>query len=459
MADAIEESASAALRRPPQSIPSEQSILGGLMIDNSALDSVADLITPEDFCRRDHRLIYEHIVSLIQHGKPADILTVAESLKNAGLENESGGDGYLREILGNTPSAANIRRYAEIVRDRSMLRAMIQVGDEMVTNALSPEGRDPEELLDDAERAVLAINERNARGRQGFRSLSTLVREVSERIIELYQNRDNSEVTGVATGFPNLDRVTAGLQRGDLIILAARPSMGKTALALNIAENIGVRQELPVAIFSLEMGADQLTQRLIASVGRLDSQRLRKGALNDEEWDKFTAAVSILEKKPIHIDDTGNMTVTTLSSRARRLMNQVGPLGLIVVDYLQLMVGKGENRTTILSEISRGLKSLAKELHCPIIALSQLSRGVESRTDHRPMMSDLRESGAIEQDADVILFIYREVRYNPDADKNAAEVIVAKQRNGPVGTLRMTFLGELTRFEATADEGYYDGAE
>ena len=447
------------LRTPPQSIQSEQAVLGGLLIDNTALDSVADLITAEDFCRRDHQIIYEHIVSLIQHGKPADIVTVGESIKNSGAQTALADGQYLQSLFSNTPSAANIRRYAEIVRDRAMLRQMIQVGEGMVTNALNPQGRDPEELLDEAEREVLAINERNARGRQGFRSLSTLVREVSERIIELYQNKDNSEVTGVATGFPNLDRVTAGFQRGDLIILAARPSMGKTAFALNIAENIGVRQELPVAIFSLEMGADQLTQRLIASVGRLDSQRLRKGALNDEEWDKFTAAVSILEKKPIHIDDTGNMTVTSLSTRARRLMNQTGPLGLIVVDYLQLMVGKGENRTTILSDISRGLKSLAKELHCPIVALSQLSRSVESRTDHRPMMSDLRESGAIEQDADVILFIYRDVRYNPDADKNAAEVIVAKQRNGPVGTLRMTFLGELTRFEATADEGYWDGAE
>ena len=430
------------LRTPPQSIQSEQAVLGGLLIDNTALDSVADLITAEDFCRRDHQIIYEHIVSLIQHGKPADIVTVGESIKNSGVQTALADGQYLQSLFSNTPSAANIRCYAEIVRDRAMLRQMIQVGEGMVTNALNPQGRDPEEILDEAEREVLAINERNARGRQGFRSLSTLVREVSERIIELYQNKDNSEVTGVATGFPNLDRVTAGFQRG-----------------LNIAENIGVRQELPVAIFSLEMGADQLTQRLIASVGRLDSQRLRKGALNDEEWDKFTAAVSILEKKPIHIDDTGNMTVTSLSTRARRLMNQTGPLGLIVVDYLQLMVGKGENRTTILSDISRGLKSLAKELHCPIVALSQLSRSVESRTDHRPMMSDLRESGAIEQDADVILFIYRDVRYNPDADKNAAEVIVPKQRNGPVGTLRMTFLGELTRFEATADEGYWDGAE
>ena len=292
MPDIPEDSAHSALRLPPQSIQSEQSILGGLMVDNSALDSVADIILPDDFCRRDHRVLYEHITSIIQHGKPADLITVTESLKNAGLDGIFGDPQYLRQLVSNTPSAANIRRYAEIVRDRSMLRQMIHVGDEMVTNALNPQGRDPEELLDDAERSVLAINERNARGRQGFRSMSTLVREVSERIIELYQNKDNSEVTGVATGFPNLDRVTAGLQRGDLIILAARPSMGKTALALNIAENIGVRQELPVAIFSLEMGADQLTQRLIASVGRLDSQRLRKGALNDEEWDKFTAAVS-----------------------------------------------------------------------------------------------------------------------------------------------------------------------
>ena len=456
------------LRTPPQSIQSEQAVLGGLLIDNTALDSVADLITAEDFCRRDHQIIYEHIVSLIQHGKPADIVTVGESIKNSGAQTALADGQYLQSLFSNTPSAANIRRYAEIVRDRAMLRQMIQVGEGMVPNALNPQGRDPEELLDEAEREVLAINERNARGRQGFRSLSTLVREVSERIIELYQNKDNSEVTGVATGFPNLDRVTAGFQRGDLIILAARPSMGKTAFALNMAMRAAVQDNVPVAIYSLEMSMDQLMmrmlcawgkvdlgQRLTASGGRLDSQRLRKGALNDEEWDKFTAAVSILEKKPIHIDDTGNMTVTSLSTRARRLMNQTGPLGLIVVDYLQLMRSsrRTDSRELEISDISRSLKAIAKELDVPVVALSQLNRKVEERKDNRPMLSDLRESGAIEQDADIVIFLYRDEVYKPDTPKKGiAELIIGKHRNGRVGTVELAFLPQYTAFEPLAKD-------
>lgn len=464
MTEEMQDEAAAQVRRPPQSVISEQAILGGLMVDNSALDSVVDVLRPEDFYRRDHRLIYEEIAKLIQASHPADYLTVYESLKTAGVESEAGGLPYLTELVNSSPSAANIRRYAEIVHDKSILRQLISVGDRIVTNALAPEGRETRAILDEAEKEVLAINERNSNGQRGFQPLATLVRDVSARVIELYNNKDTSEVTGVSSGYRNLDNVTAGLQRGDLIIIAGRPSMGKTSFALNIAENVGIKQELPVAVFSMEMGADQLAQRMISSVGRIDAQKLRKGHLSDEDWDDFTAALHLLEEKPIFIDDTPGLTITELSSRARRLVNQAGPLGLIVVDYLQLMSGQGrngqDNRAQELSEISRGLKSLAKELGVPVIALSQLNRSVDSRQDRRPVMSDLRESGAIEQDADVIMFIYRDVVYNKDtADKNLAEIIVAKQRNGPIGTLRMTFLGGNTRFEPSTDEGYWGGIE
>ena len=460
--DIAEDTASQAVRRPPQSINSEQSILGGLMIDNNALDSIIDLVQPDDFYRRDHRIIFEQISSMIQRGRPADVLTVSEALKDAGQENEAGGLAYLNELVNNTPSAANIRRYAEIVHDKSVLRQLITAGDRMVTNALAPEGRDTTQILDEAEREVLAINERNSRGQRGFQPMATLIREVSERIIDIYTNMKGSDVTGVPTGYPNLDKELSGMQRGDLIIIAGRPSMGKTSFAINIAENVGVRQELPVAVFSLEMGGDQLAQRLISSVANIDAQKLRKAQLSDEEWTAFSKAVHRLENKPIYIDDTPALMISELASRALRLMNQTGPLGLIVVDYIQLMTGRAgsDNRSTELSEISRGLKALAKELHCPIIVLSQLNRSLEQRADRRPIMSDLRESGAIEQDADVIMFIYREVVYNKDTpDKNLAEIIIGKQRNGPIGTLRMVFRGGNTRFEPWAgDVGYWDGA-
>ncbi len=433
------------------------------MIDNNALDSIVDLVRPEDFCRRDHRLIFEHITNMVQRGKPADVLTVFESLSDAGLQDDVGGFAYLNELVNNTPSAANIRRYAEIVHDKSVLRQLITVGDKLVSTALNPEGRETNDILSEAEREVLAINERNSRGQRGFQSMATLVRDVSDKIIDIYNNQQGSDVTGVPTGYPNLDRELAGLQRGDLIIVAGRPSMGKTSFALNMAENIGIRQELPVAIFSLEMGGDQLAQRLISSVGNIDAQKLRKAQLSDEEWSNFAKAVHRLEDKPIYIDETPGLMINELASRARRLMNQTGPLGLIVVDYIQLMPGRSnaDNRSTELSEISRGLKALAKELHCPVIVLSQLNRSLEQRTNKRPIMSDLRESGAIEQDADVIMFIYRDIVYNPETpDKDLAEIIIAKQRNGPIGTLRMVFRGGNTRFEAwSGDDGYWGGAD
>ena len=463
----------AALRRPPQSIPSEQAILGGLMVDNSAFDAIAGVVKPEDFCRRDHRTIFEHISLMIQRGEPADSLTVFESLKNAGHDAAVGGLPYITELIGNTPSAANIRRYtpsaanirryAEIVHEKAVLRQLITVGDEIVTSALEPEGRDTRDILNDAERKVLAINERNAQGQRGFQPMGTLLKVVSARVIESYNNRGSTDVTGVSTGYRNLDHVTAGLQRGDLIIIAGRPSMGKTSLALNIAENIGVDQDLPVAVFSMEMGSEQLAQRLVSSVGRIDAQKLRKGQLSDEDWDNFTAALHRLETKPIYIDDTPGLTITELSSRARRLVSQVGPLGLIVVDYIQLMTGQGrsanENRAQELSEISRGLKSLAKELQVPLIALSQLNRGVDSRSDRRPVMSDLRESGAIEQDADIVMFIHRPDKY-ADAKEmaegkvqaNVAEILIEKHRNGPTGVVKLYFKGECTKFLNLTEE-------
>ena len=463
MAEEPIDEAAQAVRRPPSSVLSEQAILAGLMIDNTAIDSVVDMVRPEDFYRRDHRLIYEEIVALLQNGKPADYLTVFESLRGKGLDGEVGGLLYITELANSSYSAANIRRYAEIVHDKSVLRQLITVGDRIVTNALAPEGRETREILDEAEKEVLAINERNARSQRGFQSLTAILRDVSARIIELSQTK-TSDVTGVPTGYPNLDNVTSGLQRGDLIIIAGRPSMGKTSFALNIAENVGIDQGLPVAVFSMEMGSDQLVQRMISSVGRIDAQKLRKGQLDEESWDNFSAAMHRLEEKPISIDDTPGLTISELTSRTRRLVNQMGPLGLVVIDYIQLMSGQRrsnqDNRAQELSEISRGLKSLAKELNVPVIALSQLNRSVDSRTEKRPMMSDLRESGAIEQDADVIMFIYRDVVYNKDTpDKNLAEIIVAKQRNGPIGTLRMTFLGGNTRFEPMADPGYWGGID
>lgn len=452
------------VRRPPQSVESEQALLGGLLLDNSAYETISNMVVADDFCRRDHRVIFEHIISLIQRGRPADVITVYESTKNAGQEDEVGGFVYLNELVDNTPSAANIHRYAEIIRDKSVLRQLVTLGDKISTKALMPEGMEPREILEQAERDVLSINDKNARGRRGFQDMSHLVQEVSQRITELYQNQSASDVTGIATGYPNLDKVTAGLQRGDLIIVAGRPSMGKTTLAMNIAENIGVHMEVPVAVFSMEMGADQLAQRLISGVGRIDAQTLRKGRLTDEDWENFTKAITKLEKSPIYIDDTPGLTVSELASRARRLHSQVGQLGVIVVDYIQLMSGSArasnENRSTEISEISRGLKGLAKELNVPVIVLSQLNRSVDSRTDRRPVMSDLRESGAIEQDADIIMFIYRDVVYNKETpNPNQAEIIIAKQRNGPIGTLRMTFLGGTTRFEACADEGFFTGNE
>jgi len=449
------------LRLPPHSVEAEQSVLGGLLLDNSAWDKIADLITEEDFYRHDHRLIYRHISKLVEHAKPADVITVAESLENTAKLVDAGGLAYLGALAQNTPSAANIRRYAEIVRERAVLRRLAEVGSGIAESALSQTGRSVAQLLDEAEARVFEIAEAGARGKQGFVEIQPLLTQVVERIDMLFQRENPSDVTGIPTGFQDLDEKTSGFQAGDLIIVAGRPSMGKTAFSLNIAENVAMQTGLPVAVFSMEMGGTQLVTRMLGSIGRLDQHRVRTGRLQDEDWQKLTYAVGKLNDAPIYIDESAALTVLDLRARARRLHRQCGKLGLIVIDYLQLMSGSGkgggsENRATEISEISRGLKALAKELDVPVIALSQLNRSLEQRPNKRPVMSDLRESGAIEQDADLILFIYRDEVYNSDTpDKGIAEIIIGKQRNGPIGMVRMTFLGEYTRFENYAHAGSY----
>ncbi len=446
------------IKLPPHSIEAEQSVIGGLLLDNAAWDRVADIIGESDFYRADHRLIYRHISKLIGHSRPADVITVAESLESTRELDSVGGLAYLGALAQNTPSAANIRRYAEIVRERAVMRKLAAVGTEIADSAYSPMGREAGQLLDEAESKVFAISEEGARGRQGFLDMQPLLTQVVERIDMLY-NRDNpSDVTGVPTGFTDLDRMTSGMQPGDLVIIAGRPSMGKTSLAMNIAEFVAVENHLPVGVFSMEMGAAQLVMRMLGSVGRLDQHKVRTGRLADEDWRKLTDAVGKLNDAPVHIDETPALNALELRARARRLHRQYGKLGLIVVDYLQLMSAstQGENRATEISEISRSLKALAKELNVPVIALSQLNRGLEQRPNKRPVMSDLRESGAIEQDADVILFIYRDEVYNQDSpDKGKAEVIISKQRNGPIGTVTLVFQGEYTRFNNFADPGRF----
>ncbi len=447
----------AALKLPPHSIEAEQSLIGGLLIDNAAWDRIGDVVRETDFYRDDHRRIFRHIGKLIQNGRPADVVTVYESIEASNEVDQTGGLAYLGEIANATPSAANIRRYAEIVRERGILRKLVTVGDEIAGNALNPAGRDVKSLLDEAEQKIFQIAEAGNRNNAGFVAIQPLLGEVVERMETLLARDNQSDITGVATGFVDLDRMTSGLQPGDMIVVAGRPSMGKTAFALNIAEHVGVEQRLPVAIFSLEMSGPQLATRFLSSVGRIDQTKLRTGRLTDDEWDRMTVALGKLHEAPIHIDETGAINSTDLRARARRLHRQFGKLGLIIIDYLQLMSSNrdGENRATEISEISRSIKALAKELQVPIIALSQLSRKVEERTDKRPLMSDLRESGAIEQDADIILMMYREEYYKPDTqDKGTAEAIIGKHRNGPVGTVRLTFLGEYTRFENHASGSY-----
>ncbi|WP_373295247.1 replicative DNA helicase [Undibacterium macrobrachii] len=438
------------LRVPPHSIEAEQSVLGGLLLDNAAWDRIADFIGEEDFYRFDHRLIFQAIVKLINSSRPADVITVFDFLNAAGKADDAGGLTYLNALAQNTPSAANIRRYAEIVRDRGVLRKLITAADEIAGQALNPQGKEVKQMLDEAEAKIFAIAEEGARGAQGFQAIQPLLTQVVERIDELYNRDHTSDITGVPTGFVDLDRMTSGLQPGDLIIVAGRPSMGKTAFSINIGENVAIDSGLPVAVFSMEMGGAQLAMRMLGSVGKLDQHRLRTGRLIDEDWPRLTYAIQKMNEAQFYIDETPALSSIELRARSRRLSRQCGKLGLIIIDYLQLMAGNsgGENRATEISEISRSMKGLAKELGCPVIALSQLNRSLEQRPNKRPVMSDLRESGAIEQDADVILFIYRDQVYNPDSpDKGTAEIIIGKQRNGPIGSVRLSFLGEYTKFD------------
>lgn len=441
------------LKVPPHSIEAEQAVLGGLMLDNRAWERIADLVVESDFYRRDHRLILRSIAKLEANDKPFDVITLSEELGKTHELDDAGGLAYLGRLAKETPSAANIKAYADIVRERSVLRQLIEIGTDIAGSAYNPEGRESRELLDQAEQQVFRIAEQGAKVRNGFVDIKKLLTATVEKIDFLYEQEGN--ITGIATGFTEFDNMTTGLQKGDLVIIAGRPSMGKTTFAMNIAENAAIAQDVSVAVFSMEMPGDALTMRMISSLGRINSQSLRTGDLQDEDWPRITSAVSILSEKKIFIDDSAALSLSEVRARSRRLKREHG-LGMIVIDYLQLMQGSGsENRATEISEISRGLKALAKELELPVLALSQLNRSLEQRPNKRPVMADLRESGAIEQDADLIVFIYRDEVYNDDSpDKGTAEIIIAKQRNGPIGKTRLTFLGQYTKFENFTPEMY-----
>ena len=440
-----------AARLPPQAVEAEQSVLGALLLDNTAWDRIADVVSEADFYRADHRAIFQHIATLIDGGKPADALTVAESLERSGKLADAGGHAYLGSLAANTPSAANVRRYAEIVRERSIMRGLAAVGTAIADAAFSHTGKTAAQLLDEAEGRVFEIAEAGARGKKTFGSIEELAGRVVTRMDELYHSDNPSDITGIPTGYTDLDSRTSGLQPSDLIIVAGRPSMGKTAFALNIAEYVAIDFKMPVAVFSMEMSGEQVAMRLLGSLARVSQHKIRTGRVEEDDWSRVTKGLERLQNANIFIDDSGALNPLELRARARRLHRSCGQLGLIVVDYLQLMSGTradSENRATEISEISRSLKALAKELQVPVVALSQLNRQVENRTPPVPRLSDLRESGAIEQDADVIAFIYREEAYNEESDrKGLADIIVAKQRNGPVGKVELAFLREYTRFE------------
>jgi len=446
------------LKVPPNSIEAEQALIGGLMLNAQAWDKIADVVVGDDFYRKDHRLIFAAIANLIESGSPCDVVTVSEHLDSRGELEQSGGLAYLATLANETAGAANARAYAKILRERSTLRALINAGNEISGNAFASDGRTASQILDDAERMVFEIAEKGSRGKKGFKSLKQILPEAVDRIDMLHQSEGN--ITGISTGYNEFDKLTAGLQSGELVIVAGRPSMGKTTLALNIAENAAIGSNVPTAIYSMEMPSQQLALRMISSLGRVDQTHLRTGNFPDEDWSRINTAVQLMSEAPIFIDDTPSLSPTEIRARARRLHREHG-LGLIVIDYLQLMQVEGskENRATEISEISRSLKALAKELEIPVIALSQLNRSVEQRTDKRPVMSDLRESGAIEQDADLIIFIYREEVYNQDTPrKGIADIAIAKQRNGPIGDFPLTFVGRYTKFENWVPDAYAEEA-
>lgn len=436
-----------AVKVPPHSLDAERSVLGGLMLDNTSWDKVADVISELDFYHSGHQTIFHAISDLTRRNQPFDVLTLSETLKSTNELETAGGEVYLFELAKNTPTVANIVAYAEIVRERSILRKLIEVSTEIADSAFNPDGRQSKEILDRAEGKIFAIADQKTRG-QGLVDITTLLAKATDRIDMLYHS--DSLITGLPTGFQDLDEMTSGLQNGDLIIVAGRPSMGKTTLAMNIAEHAAIKGSKPVLVFSMEMPGESLAMRMMSSLGHIDQHKVRTGKLHDEDWPRLTSAVSMLSEAPLYIDDTPSLSPGELRARARRLVRTKGEIGLIVIDYLQLMQVPGfkENRTAEITEISRSMKTLAKELNVPVVCLSQLNRSLEQRSDRRPVMSDLRESGAIEQDADIILFIYRDEVYHEDSpDKGIAEVIIAKQRNGPIGKIKLTFLGQYTRFE------------
>ena len=431
-------------------------MLGALMLNNDAWFDVSDIVIAADFYRPQHRIVFEAMETLSRDSQPLDAVTVSETLQSRGLLEKAGGIAYLAELVDGTPGAGNVAAYARIVRDRSTVRKVIAAANRIVDKAFMREGRSDEELLDYAEQEIFEISEDRAKS-DGPQEVNPLLDGAVHRVTELSRNK--GAITGLATGFADLDRMTAGLQKADLIVVAGRPSMGKTSLAMNMVEHAIMNGESPSLVFSLEMPADQLVMRMLSSLARIDQSRMRTGDLDDKDWDRFNAAVAQLRDKPLHIDDAAALTPNEIRARARRVARQHKGLGLIVVDYLQLMRGSGqpENRTNEISEISRSLKALAKEMRCPVIAVSQLNRALETRSNKRPIMADLRESGAIEQDADVILFIYRDEVYNEQTeDEGIAEIIVGKHRNGPIGMVKLSYINHLTRFEDLAPDRYDD---
>ena len=441
------------LKIPPHSIEAEQAVLGAVFLDKDAWDKVAERVEEGDFYRNDHRIIFRALAALSEAGDPTDIVTTAEWLENHQLLDEAGGMRNLAALADNTPSAANIAAYAEIVRKRSVLRQLIQATGRINEAVFNPQNKPSEQVLDEAEQAIFEIAERQGKRLRKYRPIADLIAEARDRVDML--SRQSSPITGLATGYTDFDRLTAGLQPADLIILAGRPSMGKSALAINIAEHVAIQGQKSVAVFSMEMPSEQLAMRMIGSLSRIDQQRLRTGKLADEDWPRLTSTVGVVRDARLFIDDTPALTPAELRARSRRIARD-HKLDLVIVDYLQLMQAPGfaDNRVAEVSEVSRALKGMAKELNVPVIALSQLNRGLEQRPNKRPVMSDLRESGAIEQDADVIVFIYRDEVYDKDsADKGIAEVIIAKQRNGPIGLVKLAWRGQFTRFE-----GYVEAA-
>ena len=451
--DASPRTGATALRVPPHSVDAEQAVLGGVLIDNGAWDRIADVVTGAHFYRSDHRAVFEAASKLCEEGRPCDAVTVAERLDRDGLLESSGGLAYLADLAQSTPNAANIVAYAEIVRERAVLRDLIRTSTEIAESAFLPRGRAAHEVLDEAERRILEIAELGGGGRESV-TIRTVLSGVMERIDEL-SRRDNP-ITGVPTGFEKLDAMTAGLQQGDLVIVAGRPSMGKTAFAMNIVEEATIRGRMSVAVFSMEMPAEQLAMRMLSSLGRIDQQKVRTGRLDPEDWPRLTSPLAMLNDTSIFIVDDSALTPTEVRARCRRLKREKG-LDLVVIDYLQLMhvPGTSENRATEISEISRSLKALAREMNVPVVACSQLNRSLELRGNKRPVMSDLRESGAIEQDADLILFIYRDEVYDKESkDKGKAEIIIGKQRNGPIGDVALAFLDRYARFENLSPVDY-----